>query len=175
MRIISGVYKSRLLKSGKRLKNLRPTTDRARESLFNILSNYIELSGKTCLDLFCGTGSFGLECISRGAGKAYFVDSRIDIVKENISVLNANEKSFVFKKDAMIFLRDFQENDFELAFADPPYNFKRYDELLAEISRFKTLFILEHFGIINVEEDYKKDIFLKRKFGDTNFTFFDFH
>ena len=91
MRIISGIFKSRLIKSGKNIKNLRPTTDRSRESLFNILTNHIELNSKTCLDLFCGTGSFGLECISRGAGKVYFVDKRIDIVKKNVDVLKVFE------------------------------------------------------------------------------------
>ena len=175
MRIISGVFKSRLIKSGKSLKSLRPTTDKARESLFNILSNHIELNGKTCLDLFCGTGSFGLECISRNAGKAFFIDKHVDIVKENIDVLKVSAKSIVIKKDAVLFLKSYRENDFNLVFADPPYNFKRYDELLREISRFKVLFVLEHSGNLNLEEDYKREIFLKKKFGITNFTFFDFH
>ena len=175
MRIISGVFKSRLIKSGKSLKSLRPTTDRARESLFNILSNHIELNGKTCLDLFCGTGSFGLECISRGAGKAYFVDKRIDIVKKNVDVLKVSAESTVIKKDAVLFLKNCCASDFDLAFADPPYSFKRYDELLREISRFKVLFVLEHSGNLNLEEDYKREIFLKKKFGITNFTFFNFH
>ena len=175
MRIISGVFKSRLIKSGKNIKNLRPTTDKARESLFNILSNHIELNSKTCLDLFCGTGSFGLECISRGAGKVYFVDKRIDIVKKNVDVLKVFEKSFIIKKDAVLFLESCCESDFDLAFADPPYIFKRYDELLREISRFKVLFVLENSGDLNFEEDYGKEVFLKKKFGITNFTFFDFH
>jgi len=174
MRIISGIFKSRLIKSGKNIKNLRPTTDRARESLFNILSNHIELNCKSCLDLFCGTGSFGLECISRGAGKAYFVDKRIDIVKKNVDVLKVFEKSFIVKNDAVSFLKSCCESDFDLAFADPPYVFKRYDELLREISRFKVLFVLEHSGDLNFDEDYRKEVILKRKFGITNFTFFDF-
>jgi 16S rRNA (guanine966-N2)-methyltransferase len=174
MRIISGIFKSRLIKSGKNIKNLRPTTDRARESLFNILSNHIELNNKTCLDLFCGTGSFGLECISRGAGKAYFVDKRIDIVKKNVDALKVFEKSFIIKKDVVLFLKSYCESDFVLAFADPPYIFKRYDELLREILRFKVLFVLEHSGDLSFEEDYRKEVFLKKKFGITNFTFFDF-
>ena len=74
----------------------------------------------------------------------------------------------------MSFLKSCHEGDFELAFADPPYVFKRYDELLREISRFKVLFVLEHSGDLNFDEDCRKEVFLKRKFGITNFTFFDF-
>ncbi len=174
MRIISGVFKSRLIKISGNDKNVRPTTDRARESLFNILSNRINLNGKTCLDLFCGTGSFGLECLSRGAKEAFFVDKRINNVKENISALGVENKSIIVRKDAVLFIKNYVKDEFDIAFADPPYDFKRYRELIDEISNLKILFILEHSDKLILEEIHKGKTFLHKKFGDTNFTFFDF-
>lgn len=174
MRIISGVFKSRLIKVSGNGKNVRPTTDRARESLFNIITNRIDLNGKTCLDLFCGTGSFGLECISRGAKESFFVDKRINNVKENISALGVENKSIIVKKDAVVFLKNFVKEEFDIAFADPPYSFKRYRELINEISNFETLFILEHSDKFVLEEIHNEKVFLHKKLGDTNFTFFNF-
>ena len=174
MRIISGVFKSRLIKISSNDKSIRPTTDRARESLFNILSNKIDFNGKTCLNLFCGTGSIGLECISRVAGKALFVDKRINNVKENINTLGVENKSIVIKKDAVIFLKNDVKDEFDIAFADPPYDFKRYRVLIDEISNLKILFILEHSDKFILEGMHKEKAFSHKKFGDTNFTFFDF-
>ena len=174
MRIISGVFKSRLIKISGNDKNVRPTTDRARESLFNILSNRINLNDKICLDLFCGTGSFGLECLSRGAKEAFFVDKRINNVKENISALGVENKSIIVRKDAVLFIKNYVKDEFDIAFADPPYDFKRYRELIDEISNLKILFILEHSDKFVLEETNKEKVFLHKKLGDTNFTFFDF-
>ena len=104
----------------------------------------------------------------------FFIDKYVDTVKENIDLLKVSEKSTMIKKDAISFLKNCYEDDFDLVFADPPYSYKRYDELLREISRFKVLFVLEHSGDLNFEEDYRKEVFLKKKFGVINFTFFDF-
>ncbi len=82
MRIISGIYKSRILKPPASNK-VRPTSDRAKETLFNVLSNIVDLDGITCIDLFCGTGNLGLESISRGSAKCYFVDTDIKLVLLN--------------------------------------------------------------------------------------------
>lgn len=175
MRIISGVFKSRLIKISSNDKSVRPTTDRARESLFNILSNRIDFNGKICLDLFCGTGSFGLECLSRGTAKAFFVDKRINNVKENVRDLGVRDKSLVIKNDALRFLKNYNDDKFDVAFADPPYDYKQYEQLIDGISNIKTLFILEHSDKLILEEIHKEKAFLHKKIGNTNFTFFDFH
>jgi 16S rRNA (guanine966-N2)-methyltransferase len=174
MRIISGVFKSRLLRTPGKVKNVRPTTDRARESLFNILSNRIDFNGITCLDLFCGTGSFGLECISRGAVKVFFIDTKTDIVEENIDALGVAGKSSVIQMDVLLFLKNFEGNEFDLSFADPPYNYNRYDKLMNEISRFQTVFILEHSVKFLINERYNENFFLQKELGKTNFSFLRF-
>ena len=81
MRIISGNYKGTKLSSFDE-KNIRPTSDRAKETLFNILNNLMDFEGMKCLDLFCGSGALGLEMISRGAESCVFVDKNIDAVKK---------------------------------------------------------------------------------------------
>ncbi len=175
MRIISGIYKSRNLKSPHKSETARPTTDRARETLFNMLNNLLEYEDITCLDLFCGTGSFGLECISRGAVKAYFVDTNTRIIDSNIESLNAEEKCIVIKKDVLSFLKNDYAGECNLVFADPPYEYKDYDELIHLLSVYESFFILEHSEKFNYFGQYSPQIFLTKKIGFTCFTFFNFN
>ncbi|MFA5405170.1 MAG: RsmD family RNA methyltransferase, partial [Ignavibacteria bacterium] len=126
MRIISGIYKGRTLKSPSVKNDIRPTTDRARETLFNILSNRIDFENKICLDLFCGTGSFGLEFISRGGSKCTFVDSDTKVIKDNVLLLDINERTSIIRNDAIKYLLSCKENKFDIVFADPPYRYKDY-------------------------------------------------
>lgn len=174
MRIISGIYKGRILKSPHSKKDIRPTTDRARETLFNILSNKIVFENKICLDLFCGTGSFGLEFISRGGIKCTFVDLDTGTIKENISLLNLNDNLNIIRNDSVKFLSSCKKDIFDIAFADPPYKYERYGRLLEEISKFKLLFILEHDKNFIVPVDFKSRLFLQKKIGISIFSFFDF-
>jgi 16S rRNA (guanine966-N2)-methyltransferase len=174
MRIISGIYKSRVLKSPTSDK-VRPTSDRAKETLFNILTNRIDLKGIRCLDLFCGTGNLGLECISRGAAMCYFVDRDTKIVLENIKLLDAADKSKVYKSDAMAYLDKFNEKGIDLVFCDPPYSYEHYNDLIVKISLLKTILVLEHSEYFNIKKDFEKYIFLKKRIGTVNFTFFDFN
>lgn len=174
MRIISGIYKSRVLKSPSSAR-VRPTADRAKETLFNVLNNLIDFEGITCLDLFCGTGNLGLECLSRGAGICYFVDVDINLVSANVSLLNANEKSKVFKSEAISFLNKFIEKNIDLIFCDPPYDYEHYNELIDKISSLKAILILEHSKDFIVNKNFEKNILLKKKIGTVNFTFFDFN
>ena len=174
MRIISGVYKSRILSSPKSNK-VRPTGDRAKETLFNILSNRIDFHNIICLDLFCGSGSLGLECISRGAEKCYFIDKDTKLVLKNIEHLNAKDKCEVFKMEVINFLNKFNDNKFGLIFCDPPYSYEKYDNLIKKISEFKTILVLEHSGKFKLSDEFLKFVFLKKKIGTINFTFFDFN
>jgi 16S rRNA (guanine(966)-N(2))-methyltransferase RsmD len=175
MRIISGIYKSRILKSPRKSETARPTTDRARETLFNMLNNLLEYEDVTCLDLYCGTGSFGLECVSRGAEKAFFVDTNTRMIESNIEMLQADEKCSVFNKEVLSFLKNDYNGECNLVFADPPYEYKEYNELIHLLSTHESFFILEHSGKFNYFGEYSPQLFLTKKIGFTSFTFFNFN
>ena len=122
MRVISGKVRGLKLNTPKN-EDVRPTTDRVKESLFNIVSPYIMESD--VLDLFAGTGSLGIECLSRGANKCVFVDvskESISIVKSNIKKARVENESTVLNldfKDAINKLK-IQNNKFDVIFMDPP-------------------------------------------------------
>ncbi len=129
MRIIAGAQKGKTLASvgkGDARAHLRPTSDRVRESLFNLLINggYGDpITGARVLDLFAGTGALGLEALSRGAAFACFVDDGMAaraLLRENIGLCSAQGASRVFRRDATR-LGDVQQAAFDLIFLDPPY------------------------------------------------------
>ncbi|HEX2786938.1 MAG TPA: RsmD family RNA methyltransferase [Ignavibacteria bacterium] len=169
MRVISGKYKSRILKSPQ-TENVRPTTDRARETLFNVLNNLIDFEGIKGMDLFCGTGSFGIECLSRGAGFCTFVDFNTKTVEENIKMLKLEENSKIVRGDVLKFTDS--ELNSALVFADPPYEFEYYDKLIARVLKSETMFVLEHSDKINFKKDFSNRVFLEKKIGISHFTFF---
>jgi 16S rRNA (guanine966-N2)-methyltransferase len=123
IRIISGNLKGRFIPvPDSRL--IRPTMDRVRETLFNLLNNRIDFNGIDVLDLYSGSGSFGLECISRGAKHVTFVEKNFQIYKnllENIKLLSVDDKCTVMKTSALDFLKNEQDKKYDLIFADPPY------------------------------------------------------
>lgn len=172
MRIISGIFKSRVLSTPSSYK-VRPTSDRAKETLFNILNNRIDFHGIKCLDLFCGTGNLGLECISRGALVCYFVDEDTELVSKNIELLHTKDNSKIFRSDAITFLDKFNE-EVDLIFCDPPYNYEDYSKLIEKISSSKNILILEHSEKFVLNTQFEKFVFLRKKIGTVNFTFFDF-
>ena len=173
MRIISGLHKSRLISTPSGNK-VRPTSDRAKETLFNILNNQIDFSGITCFDLFCGTGSLGLECISRGAQICIFVDEDTKLVNKNIIDLKVEHSSEVIKEDVIKFL-SYNKLSPDIVFCDPPYEFERYDLLIQKISLLKTLLVLEHSKNFLTPVKFGDSKFLTRKVGTVNFTFFNFN
>ena len=124
MRIISGKFKSRKIVSGN-YKQLRPTLDRVKQTIFDILFNYINIEDKIVLDGFAGTGNLGIEAISRYASKCYFVDNHYDsiqIIKKNIRNLDIKENSILIKKNFYKFIKNFKKYEFfNLVFLDPPY------------------------------------------------------
>ena len=125
MRIVGGEYRGRPLaapKSGA----IRPTTDRTRESLFNILSHsYPEsLDGTRVLDLFSGTGALGIEALSRGARYCLFVEESAEgrgLLRENVEALSLQGKTRIFRRDAADLGPAGPVDPFDLVFADPPY------------------------------------------------------
>src|SRR2546426_706598 len=145
MRIISGRYKSRRLKATPPA-GIRPTSDKLKETLFNILGPIVE--GTTFLDGCAGMGGIGLEALSRGAGMVYFVDQSrkaCQIIRENLESLGIQDGYKILEMDLMKALdRSAREGIyFDIAFVDPPY--EREDLYQACLDRFKGgLLIIEH-------------------------------
>lgn len=123
MRVIAGKFKSRLLKSVDSNKT-RPTTDKNKENLFNIIGPYFE--GGICLDLFAGSGGLGIEAISRGMDELYSVDHQYkaySVIKENIKSLKIEDIVHLYKMDYRKALGLFKDNNvkFDMVLLDPPY------------------------------------------------------
>lgn len=128
MRIIAGEFRHRILISPPS-RITRPITDRAKQSLFDALTVAIDSAGGTVLDCFCGTGSMGLECLSRGAGRAIFVErdrAALKGLRNNIDTLGVVSRSQVLSIDAYRLVREGGQlppdwGKLCLAFVDPPY------------------------------------------------------
>lgn len=120
MRIIAGEWRGRRLETREGM-DVRPTPERVKEALFNILQ--FQLEGRRVLDLFAGSGQLGLEALSRGAAEAVFVDESREsaaVVKRNIASLKAEAKTRLYQTDFAAFLMRRQE-PFDIVFLDPPY------------------------------------------------------
>ena len=144
MRVITGSSRGRKLKTPEN-RDIRPTTDNVKESLFNILQ--FDIEGRQVLDLFAGTGQLGIECLSRGAAGVTFVDTdreAVHIVKENLQ--SCGMKAVVLQEDALRFLSRGQR--FDLIFVDPPYDSGLYGPVLETIN---SVDLLSDGGIILCE------------------------
>lgn len=123
MRVISGEYGGRRLKAVKG-KNTRPTTDKVKESLFHMIGPYF--NGGTALDLYSGSGSLGIEAVSRGMDRAYLVEKHpgaIKTIQENVAMTKEEDKFVVWRKTDQQALECFKINSivFDLVLLDPPY------------------------------------------------------
>ena len=119
MRIVSGKYRGKKLKEFE-LSSTKPTLDRVKESIFNLIQ--FDVQDSVVLDLFAGTGALGIEAISRGANKVYLVDvnnEAVKIIKENLKGVDGDYE--VIKTDYEKFLSE-QSNPFDIVLLDPPYN-----------------------------------------------------
>ena len=147
MRVITGSARGCRLKELEGMET-RPTTDRVKEGLFNIIQ--FDIEGRKVLDLFAGTGQLGIECLSRGAASAVFVDRRTDAVKlirENLTATRLSDKARVVSGDSMEFWKSRRES-FDLIFLDPPYEAGLLEPAIAHIAKFD---ILSPHGIIVAE------------------------
>ena len=143
MRIIAGKMKGANLYLTKN-KNTRPLKDLVRESIFNLLLHSKKLSFKieksNILDLYAGTGSFGLECISRDAKNAYFIENEKEAIKtleKNIKKLNIKDKFKIFPQDVFKLFekKNIYGINFDLIFCDPPFKLKNIEKLIDLIFR----------------------------------------
>ncbi|HET6402736.1 MAG TPA: 16S rRNA (guanine(966)-N(2))-methyltransferase RsmD [Candidatus Kapabacteria bacterium] len=131
MRIIAGEFRSRMLVAPKGSAT-RPTMDRAREALFNVLTNMIDIGGAWILDLYAGSGAFAFEALSRGAARATLVDrdrKAIEAIKANARTLGVEDRVSIHQQDAYTFLERRGDETFNLIFADPPYEEKELAKL----------------------------------------------
>jgi len=179
MRVIAGKFKGRKL-TELQGKQIRPTSDRIRESLFSILAQKID--NAMVLDLFAGTGALGIEALSRGAAKSFFIDKSIEsvqIINKNIELLGIKESAEVLKHDVytIISSKDFFKQKFDLIFLDPPYNrgfipgiFEDID--LLTIMNDESILIIEHsLKENNLEKVSGLDLYDKRTYGKTLISF----
>lgn len=175
MRIISGKYKSRYIKVPPNLK-ARPTTDFARENLFNILNNFMDWEDTNALDLFSGTGSISFELVSRGCPRVVCVESNhlhYEFICKTIDNLKSNEL-WPIKSDAFKFLK-LNHEKFDLIFADPPYDLKALNTIPdiifnKVILKPNGLFILEHSANNNFSEH--PNFWQLKKYGSVHFSMF---
>ena len=149
MRVITGTARGRKLATPAN-NDIRPTTDNVKESIFNIIQ--FDIEGRRVLDLFAGTGQLGIECLSRGAESAVFVDQSreaVKLVRDNLKTCNLN--GTVIQMDSLSFLKSCGK--FDLIFIDPPYDSPLYDEVLKTINLVD---ILSDGGIIVCEARKEK-------------------
>ena len=131
MRVIAGSRRSLPLKTVEGLET-RPTTDRIKETLFNILMP--DISGAKFLDLFAGSGGIGIEALSRGAASAVFVDNSRDAIRcinDNVKFTKFTDESEVVRLDALSYVRALRKVDFDIIFMDPPYSLGAEKDILA--------------------------------------------
>ena len=151
MRVITGTARGRRLKTPENY-DIRPTTDNVKESVFNIIQ--FDIEGRRVLDLFAGTGQLGIECLSRGAAEAVFIDENtaaVKIVKENLKTCGFT--AAVLQQDALSYLRHCGR--FDLVFVDPPYDSGLYEPVLETIN---SVDILSDGGIILCESRREKTL-----------------
>ncbi|HUL15600.1 MAG TPA: 16S rRNA (guanine(966)-N(2))-methyltransferase RsmD [Terriglobales bacterium] len=162
MRVIAGKFRSRIFKSLKG-QALRPTSDRLRETLFDVLGG--DVSGARFLDLFAGTGAVGIEALSRGAAHAVFVERHppaVRIIRENLASLGVASEAGVLSGDAMKILEKMDQasssasGDFNLVFVDPPYAARdQYRDVLHFLGSSR---LLDQAAIVVTESYHKMEL-----------------
>lgn len=176
MRIISGIYKRRRFDVPKSFK-ARPTTDFAKENIFNVLANYLDFSeGLTALDLFAGTGSISIELVSRGCEKVVSIEkepAHYNFISKVLKELDT-DKCFLIRGDVFKYVTRTRE-PFDFIFADPPYDLpdlQTIPDLIFANNLLKEdgVFVLEH-GKENNFEDHPHFV-EKRVYGSVNFSIF---
>ena len=175
MRIIGGKYKGFRFNPPPKI-NARPTTDRAKESLINILNSSIGIEKKICLDLFCGTGNISFEFASHGAEFVTAVDlnfSSIDFVKNTFEKLGFSNFDTI-KKDVFKWLSQNHKMKYDIVFADPPYDILQLDKLPeliieSDMVNNSTTLIIEHRSNFNFKHPM---LINQRKYGQSAFSFF---
>lgn len=180
MRVVAGEYGGRRLKAVPGMKT-RPTTDKVKEAMFNIIGPYLE--GGQVLDLFAGSGGLSIEAVSRGADHATLVDRQYQAIKtihENLSVTKEEDKFTVLKGDAYKMLNKLakQEQGFDYVFLDPPYKKQQILELMEQLKKLgllntDALIICETDQVADLPEELADfELIKKADYGITELTFY---
>ena len=141
----------------------RPTQDRIQETLFNMIQ--FDVPGAVFVDLFAGSGGIGIEALSRGAKKAYFIENNQNAYKcilKNLQTTKYEDKSVVLKQDVVLGLRNIREEEADIIFIDPPYHGELYERTLSQLSQMS--YVTEHTLII-VESDVDLDFSFAADYG----------
>ncbi|RPI06282.1 MAG: 16S rRNA (guanine(966)-N(2))-methyltransferase RsmD [Ignavibacteriae bacterium] len=173
MRIIAGEFRGRSIESVRDL-SVRPTTDRAKQTIFDILTNRIEFDGLEVLDLFAGSGSLGLESISRGVKNVTFIDKArksLDVLEKNVAALGCEPQCSVYQADVFWYLKNIHR-PYDLVFTDPPYKLENigllpnaiYD---SGVLHNGTYVVMEHSRESVIDLDERKYEILRKPFGQT--------
>lgn len=178
MRIVAGDFRGRKLHTPKDAQ-IRPTTDRVREAIFNIIASQVPRAA--VLDLFAGTGALGLEALSRGASRAVFIDrspEAVRLIQANIELCRAKDRAKVLKGPILPVIQRLakQEEAFQLIFLDPPYGKGYIEETLLQLDK-----VAQDDALV-VAEHHIKDVLAQhlgewirtqeRRYGDTAISFF---
>ncbi len=180
MRIVGGRLRGRPI-AGPTTSGLRPTSDRVREALFNILAHGIEdfdIGGGHVLDLFAGTGALGLEALSRGAASCVFVENAASsraLIQENITNLGLGGAGRIFRRDATNLGTSTQTVKFNLVFADPPYGQGLAERAIASAAEggwlaIETVLVIEERAGVTLAMDAGIAVLETRTYGDTQIT-----
>lgn len=173
MRVIAGEFRSRRLKSLAGMTT-RPTPDRLRETLFNVLAAHI--ADCVFMDIYAGTGAVGIEALSRGARRAIFIEKNraaVDVIHENLTALALQSRAEVFTSKAAIVLARVRP---DIAFLDPPYELtKEYDVSMTALDQSETpLVIAQHSAHFKLEEEYGRlRCYRQIKQGDNCLSFYE--
>lgn len=176
MRVISGNCRGRKLATFQG-NNIRPTSDRVKEAVFNIIG--ADIKHATVLDLFAGTGSLGIEALSRGADQAVFLDISCDVIKQNIKCCRLEDRAVIFPCDIIRqgIPKKFHTHHFHYIFMDPPYGKNIIEHLFLNDRFFKqvgddTIIIAEQFYKENLKiQDTGLDILRQKKYSKTKISF----
>ena len=173
MRIIAGEFRGRTLESVRDL-SIRPTTDRAKQTIFDILTTRVEFEGMEVLDLFAGSGSLGLEAISRGVKNVTFIDksrASLAVLEKNVASLGCKPQCTVYQADVFWYLKNMRRS-YDLVFTDPPYKLPEIGTLPNAIYdsgmvRKGSYVVMEHSRNSAIELDEQKYEILRKPFGQT--------
>jgi 16S rRNA (guanine(966)-N(2))-methyltransferase RsmD len=173
MRVIAGTLRGRKLSTVKSLA-VRPTTDRAKQVIFDVLTTRIDLEDTQVLDLFAGSGSLGIEAISRGAAAVHFVErssEALQMLEKNVRTLGIERQCTFLREDMYRFLRTTRQT-FDVVFADPPYELANIETLAETIAASGVLapggwLVMEHRSSSHVEPDRTLFTTIRKVLGQT--------
>lgn len=173
MRIIAGMFRGRILASP-RDRSVRPTTDRAKQTIFDVLTNRTVFEGLHVLDLFAGSGSLGLEALSRGAISVAFVDNARDslvLLQKNITALGCGDRCSVYQAEVFWYIKNTRAH-YDLVFADPPYKLENIGTIPRAIHESGVLkpggyVVMEHSRESEIDLDENLYEIVRKPFGQT--------